>query len=804
MKSITYLLFFFVNFYALGQTIQFHPGETTICYASDIVENTSVPNQLSKGRINAEPTVEINVVYNGFTDEAKKAFQYAVDIWARTITSEVPIRITANWSQLGSGVLGSASSTNTISNFKNAPISDVRYPIALAEKLARKQLNLTTQSEITSNFNSEIDWYFGTDANPPSDQYDMVSVVLHEIGHGLGFSSSFGANAQVAVWGLSNSGQTNTPIIYDLYLQDALGNQIIDESVYPNNSAELLVAVSNNNVVYGSSLAKDINTQFPSIYAPNPWNGGSSISHLDESVFPAGSSNSLMSPQFGLGEAIHLPGVITEAIFAELGWVHTFLSHEEILFAEEENMPVTFILEIASDSSVFSENIELIISEDNFSSSSSFSLSQTAQSGHYETSIPYADLSDITSYYFKYTSPEGRFYYSPRDSSSNAYTLIKEVDDEQPFITHLQEGFISSEAFGIAFNVLDNFGLDSVYLALKTSNDGQITFHGIELNDDTEDYEFLSTRTDFDLNNGDTLFYQIYAVDKSINKNTSIYPREGFIIRPALDLGTALEYYALSFDSEHVSDSIMSNNFILETPENFTTKNINSIHPYENGSKGFASIILKHPIILTAQSILSLDEIVLLEPSEGLLDSDYLTIEGSVDAGENWIQIDEKVNAEKFEGWTTKFNSELSTSGSSAVGDPSLYRTREISLISPELPFRINDELVIRISMVTNEEINGWGINIDNIIAGKTPITGIINDKHLNVYPNPTHGHIYLSHHSEIASISIKDLTGKMIKRYHPIQIETIDLSELNPGAYLAIIEQKDSNKATVIKIIKK
>lgn len=37
-------------------------------------------------------------------------------------------------------------------------------------------------------FNSNTNWYYGIDGNPPSTKYDLISTVLHEIGHGLGFS----------------------------------------------------------------------------------------------------------------------------------------------------------------------------------------------------------------------------------------------------------------------------------------------------------------------------------------------------------------------------------------------------------------------------------------------------------------------------------------------------------------------------------------------------------------------------------------------------------------------------------------
>ena len=159
MKNLTLLLLLFTCGTAIAQKILFHPGITTICHASDVHQHYHTPIPPSFN-LSSVPTSEINVTYNGFIPEAQAAFQFAVDIWARTITSSVPIRITANWSMLGANVLGSASAVTTVSNFENAPFKDVRYPIALAEKLARKQLNLVSQSEVSANFSSEIDWYY--------------------------------------------------------------------------------------------------------------------------------------------------------------------------------------------------------------------------------------------------------------------------------------------------------------------------------------------------------------------------------------------------------------------------------------------------------------------------------------------------------------------------------------------------------------------------------------------------------------------------------------------------------------------
>ena len=39
-------------------------------------------------------------------------------------------------------------------------------------------------------YSDGIDWYFGTDGSTPFSQYDFVSVVMHEIAHGLNFAGS--------------------------------------------------------------------------------------------------------------------------------------------------------------------------------------------------------------------------------------------------------------------------------------------------------------------------------------------------------------------------------------------------------------------------------------------------------------------------------------------------------------------------------------------------------------------------------------------------------------------------------------
>ena len=68
------------------------------------------------------------VTYNGFTPQAQTAFQAAVDVWASQIQSSVPIRVTANWTTLGPGILGSAGPRHLFRNFPGAPDPNTWFP----------------------------------------------------------------------------------------------------------------------------------------------------------------------------------------------------------------------------------------------------------------------------------------------------------------------------------------------------------------------------------------------------------------------------------------------------------------------------------------------------------------------------------------------------------------------------------------------------------------------------------------------------------------------------------------------------
>jgi len=293
------------------------PAITVLALDRDM--HTMVPPPSGSPLLN--PTANIDVTYIGFSGEAQTAFQYAVDIWEGLITSSEVIKVTARWTVLSPGVLGSASAASVWRDFGGGAMPGTWYPQALAEALLSGSLNHPDSSDINANFNSNFpNWYFGTDGNPPPGEYDFVTVVLHELGHGLGFFGSMSVSGGTGSWGAG----TGFPFIYDRFAENGSNQQLINTSIFPNPSTALGTQLTSNNIFFDGPNATPANGGTPpKLYCPGAWNSGSSFSHLDETTYPAGNPHSLMTPMVGTAEAIHSPGAVSLAMFEDWGWSTT-------------------------------------------------------------------------------------------------------------------------------------------------------------------------------------------------------------------------------------------------------------------------------------------------------------------------------------------------------------------------------------------------------------------------------------------------------------------------------------------------
>ena len=294
------------------------PGPTTLLYGTDEDANTSVPPPPMlppppHGRQFRVVDPQFMVTYHGFTDEARAAFQYAVDIWGSLIRSPVTIRIDATFANLETGTLGQAGPNYVI------PSREMYFADALADKRAGQDVG-NGRIDIEAEFNSnEQIWYFGTDGNTPSGKYDFVSVVLHEIGHGLGITSArriierfFGYEGALRI------GEGHFPTVYDTFVVNGAGTVITN---FADPSTTLLEQFTGNSLYWNGSNGKLANSGTrPKLFAPTWWIQGSSYVHLDEETYRSGDLNSLMTPYFDRAEAIHNPGPISLGILDDMGW----------------------------------------------------------------------------------------------------------------------------------------------------------------------------------------------------------------------------------------------------------------------------------------------------------------------------------------------------------------------------------------------------------------------------------------------------------------------------------------------------
>ncbi len=313
---------------------QAQPLQTThwcVLRAGDFVAETQVP-AVSWANKDAAPTAVFEVSYSGFSPEARAAFQFAVDQWSRLIASPVPIRIEASLTPLEEGVLGSAGS-NLFANFSEAPHRSRWYAAPLADALSERDQD-DEDVDIFASFNSNrTDWYFGIDGRGARHTYDFASVVMHEIAHGLGFTASYhvnnggffdarcGGNEGLGCWGLNTNAGQIFPYIFDDFIEDRNGGFLLDEVQYPNPSGELADVLQSTEVMFDSPTVEVANNGGGVLmYAPAPYEIGSSLSHVDEDRYPAGTPNSLMSPLLGRAESVFNPGPLVCAMLQDIGW----------------------------------------------------------------------------------------------------------------------------------------------------------------------------------------------------------------------------------------------------------------------------------------------------------------------------------------------------------------------------------------------------------------------------------------------------------------------------------------------------
>jgi hypothetical protein len=169
-------------------------------------------------------------------EQRRIAYQYAADLWGGVLKSDVNIRVIASFQALecnlttGRVVLGSAGPRSFVGG-PNYPVPNVFYAIALANAVTGTQQSPTSTYEISSRFSSvygtanclpNAGWYYGLDGKTPAGKDNFLNVVMHEIGHGLGFLGLVGY-AEGSASGILGD-RVGVPGVSDVYTHSAYDN----------------------------------------------------------------------------------------------------------------------------------------------------------------------------------------------------------------------------------------------------------------------------------------------------------------------------------------------------------------------------------------------------------------------------------------------------------------------------------------------------------------------------------------------------------------------------------------------------
>jgi hypothetical protein len=180
------------------------------------------------------------------------AFQFAADIWGSLLDSDAPIYILSSFDPLPcsatGATLGAAGALEVWADTPGVEVEGVWYHVALANKLAGEDLSPDPFGEdIIAFFNTDLDnpvclgatgWYYGLDNNHGTN-IDLVTVLLHEFGHGLGFANFANETAGTLLAGRAD--------IYTVYTRDNTTGKHWSEMTDAERQAS---AVNTNKVVW--------------------------------------------------------------------------------------------------------------------------------------------------------------------------------------------------------------------------------------------------------------------------------------------------------------------------------------------------------------------------------------------------------------------------------------------------------------------------------------------------------------------------------------------------------------------------
>ncbi len=838
--------------YLLGEGTQaqpltqvYLPTATPTCYLSTESGDAYVPapdvflssQRTPNGRLSAA-TAQFIITYNGFPAEARQAFQYAVDIWATQIASPVPIRIQANWVIQEPGALGSAYPASYRAGTDGVQKGYGYYPIALAEKIARRALNSDNEPDIIANINRNNEWYFGTDAKPLRNQYDLVTAVLHELAHGLGVIGFFDVKNGLGQY------TAGLPSVYDHFIAKGAGDvqpwrAVSSLTALPDNSTALGAYLTSSNLYFDApKTRRRYGIQRPFLAAPNKLDRAESLYHLDQAFYENHTDNRLMLPRQKEGSAIHSPGPILLSMLDDLEWQTTSVLHEPLV-SNERTTDLTFIMRVVSDTSRSVAPPRLLYRKTRPTPTdtavTSVPLVQVGSLNEYRYTLPAAQAQGEVWYYLSAQDAAGRAFTSPGKTPSNGqlfYRVLSGPDNAPPVIRHnpartLLLNPARPDSLLLLSTITDDrpTGISSAVAEYQINGVAQpplpLTFAPTSIDGVRYDslYRITIPIPASSLKAGDRITYRIVARDASQSRNQSVNPITGSYEIRVVSPQPARDRYTNDFNNAaaSVTDFALSGFAVIQPPE-FGDPALHSAHPYQNGSdfrrQSSTDATLLVPIRIAANpdsAVIRFDEIALVQPGQagsrfgqpGF--NDYAVVEASNDNGQTWRPLAAGYNALDQADWQGHYNRNLfdgtlpGERNSTSAGLPALIKRRVVSLLGVS-GFKPGETVLIRFRLFADAASTGWGWTIDNLSIQAPALPLVLASEpagtpHFRVYPNPASTGLLrleadLMTPVKMAEAIVLNVAGQIVRR-EQVRVSSLsvrhwlDLGQLSAGIYV-------------------